>query len=239
MICSQGCTPHTCARFPESSTPRPTKRLRSPPTRCCPSSRPSRRHAGVVGRDPRHLARRPHPRQLSGAAAAEQRAAGRPRRARRARQDAGRQHHQAAEHQRLDPAAEGGDQGAAESGLRRARLSRRPADRRREGDQGAATPRCWAAPSTRSCAKGTPIAASRRRSSGTRRTHPHAMGAWSGDSKTHVAHMSGGDFYANEQSAVIAADGSLRIELTDVERAAHRAQGVGRRSPPATSSPHR
>ena len=47
------------------------------------------------------------------------------------------------------------------------------------------------------------------------KTHPHSMGAWSSGSNTHVAHMSGGDFYANEQSAVIAADGSLRIEFTD------------------------
>jgi isocitrate dehydrogenase len=41
------------------------------------------------------------------------------------------------------------------------------------------------------------------------------MGAWSSSSNTHVAHMSGGDFYANEQSAVIPADGRLRIEFTD------------------------
>jgi isocitrate dehydrogenase len=47
------------------------------------------------------------------------------------------------------------------------------------------------------------------------RTHPHTMGAWSAGSKTHVAHMRGGDFYANEQSAVIPADGRLRIEFTD------------------------
>jgi isocitrate dehydrogenase len=47
------------------------------------------------------------------------------------------------------------------------------------------------------------------------RKHPHSMGAWSGESKTHVAHMSGGDFYGSEQSAVIATAGSLKIELTD------------------------
>ena len=47
------------------------------------------------------------------------------------------------------------------------------------------------------------------------RSHPHSMGAWSRDSKTHVVHMSGGDFYGSEQSAVIAASGSLRIELID------------------------
>jgi isocitrate dehydrogenase len=49
------------------------------------------------------------------------------------------------------------------------------------------------------------------------KAHPHSMGAWSRDSKTHVAHMSGGDFYANEQSAVIDAGGTLRIELTGTD----------------------
>ena len=47
------------------------------------------------------------------------------------------------------------------------------------------------------------------------RQHPHSMGAWSRDSKTHVAHMTAGDFYGSEQSAVIAEAGTLRIELTD------------------------
>jgi isocitrate dehydrogenase len=45
--------------------------------------------------------------------------------------------------------------------------------------------------------------------------HPHSMGAWSKDSKSHVTHMSGGDFYANEQSVVVSSAGKLRIELTD------------------------
>lgn len=35
------------------------------------------------------------------------------------------------------------------------------------------------------------------------RKHPHSMGAWSADSKTHVAHMSSGDFYGSEQSVSI------------------------------------
>ena len=43
--------------------------------------------------------------------------------------------------------------------------------------------------------------------------HPHPMGAWSADSKTHVAHMDGGDFYGSEQSHVMAAAGEVRIEL--------------------------
>ncbi|PRH81925.1 NADP-dependent isocitrate dehydrogenase [Arenimonas caeni] len=45
------------------------------------------------------------------------------------------------------------------------------------------------------------------------RKHPHRMGKWSADSKSHVAHMDGGDFYGSEKSHTLAADGSLRIEL--------------------------
>ncbi len=43
--------------------------------------------------------------------------------------------------------------------------------------------------------------------------HPHSMGAWNPDSKSHVAHMSAGDFYSSEQSAVIQNQGSVRIEF--------------------------
>ena len=51
------------------------------------------------------------------------------------------------------------------------------------------------------------------------RAHPHSMGAWSRDSKSHVAHMTAGDFYGSEQSAVIADAGTLRIELTGADGA--------------------
>ncbi|MEO5831380.1 MAG: NADP-dependent isocitrate dehydrogenase, partial [Rhodanobacter sp.] len=44
------------------------------------------------------------------------------------------------------------------------------------------------------------------------RKHPHKMGAWSKDSKTHVAHMDGGDFYGSEKSTVIDAAGNVSIE---------------------------
>ncbi|TDF86341.1 NADP-dependent isocitrate dehydrogenase [Pseudomonas sp. H9] len=47
------------------------------------------------------------------------------------------------------------------------------------------------------------------------RKHPHKMGAWAADSKSHVAHMSNGDFYGSEKAALIEADDSLRIELLD------------------------
>ncbi len=45
------------------------------------------------------------------------------------------------------------------------------------------------------------------------RNNPHPMGAWSSDSKTHVAHMTGGDFLSNEKSTTVAEDGNVRIEL--------------------------
>jgi isocitrate dehydrogenase len=45
------------------------------------------------------------------------------------------------------------------------------------------------------------------------RSNPHSMGAWSAGSRTHVAHMTDGDFYASERSAVVDASGRLVIEL--------------------------
>jgi isocitrate dehydrogenase len=43
--------------------------------------------------------------------------------------------------------------------------------------------------------------------------HPHKMGAWSPDSKSRVAHMSGGDFYGSETSTTVAKATSVRIEF--------------------------
>lgn len=43
--------------------------------------------------------------------------------------------------------------------------------------------------------------------------YPHTMGAWSQNSKSHVAHMSDNDFYASEQSVVMSQDDSLMIEF--------------------------
>jgi isocitrate dehydrogenase len=42
--------------------------------------------------------------------------------------------------------------------------------------------------------------------------HPHSMGAWASDSKTHVSHMQGGDFRSTERSATLDASTVLRIE---------------------------
>jgi isocitrate dehydrogenase len=47
------------------------------------------------------------------------------------------------------------------------------------------------------------------------KSHPHSMGAWNTQSKSHVAHMGGDDFYSSEQSTVIETAGKLRIEHTD------------------------
>ncbi|HEY6942003.1 NADP-dependent isocitrate dehydrogenase [Dokdonella sp.] len=43
------------------------------------------------------------------------------------------------------------------------------------------------------------------------RKHPHRMGAWSADSKTHVAHMDGGDFYGSETSTTVAQATTAKI----------------------------
>jgi isocitrate dehydrogenase len=43
--------------------------------------------------------------------------------------------------------------------------------------------------------------------------NPHKMGAWSKDSRTHVAHMTDGDFFSSEKSHVMEADGDVSIEL--------------------------
>ncbi len=43
------------------------------------------------------------------------------------------------------------------------------------------------------------------------RKYPHSMGAWSADSKTHVAHMTSGDFYGSEQSVSIPEETTFKI----------------------------
>jgi isocitrate dehydrogenase len=45
------------------------------------------------------------------------------------------------------------------------------------------------------------------------RNNPHKMGAWTSTSKSHVAHMQGGDFFGSEVSTTIAAPTTARIEL--------------------------
>ena len=45
------------------------------------------------------------------------------------------------------------------------------------------------------------------------RKHPHKMGAWAADSKSHIAHMSAGDFYGSEKAVTVENAGSVKIEL--------------------------
>lgn len=44
------------------------------------------------------------------------------------------------------------------------------------------------------------------------KNNPHSMGAWSGDSKTHVTTMGKGDFRSNEKSVTVASATNVRIE---------------------------
>ncbi len=45
------------------------------------------------------------------------------------------------------------------------------------------------------------------------RKHPHKMGKWNADSKTHVATMKTGDFYANEKSITLEKDTTAKIQF--------------------------
>lgn len=47
--------------------------------------------------------------------------------------------------------------------------------------------------------------------------HPHSMGEWSKDSKSHVASMSDNDFYANEKSYIVPKATTVKIVHTDTE----------------------
>ncbi len=47
--------------------------------------------------------------------------------------------------------------------------------------------------------------------------HPHKMSPWSSDSKTHVAHMKGGDFRSNEKSMTVPAATTAKIEFVGAD----------------------
>jgi isocitrate dehydrogenase len=47
--------------------------------------------------------------------------------------------------------------------------------------------------------------------------NPHSMGPWSADSKSHVAHMAGDDFYGSEQSVVMEQAGSVKIQFVGAD----------------------
>lgn len=46
------------------------------------------------------------------------------------------------------------------------------------------------------------------------KAHPHSMGLWTADSKTHVASMNEGDFYGSEKSVTVKEATDVRIEFT-------------------------
>src|ERR1700688_1485047 len=49
------------------------------------------------------------------------------------------------------------------------------------------------------------------------RNNPHKMGAWSPDSKSHVAYMSNGDYYGSEISTTLGSANHARIELVGAD----------------------
>ena len=51
--------------------------------------------------------------------------------------------------------------------------------------------------------------------------HPHSMGAWNTDSRSHVDSMSDGDFYSSEQSTVIKTAGDVKIEFLGDDGQSH------------------
>ena len=57
------------------------------------------------------------------------------------------------------------------------------------------------------------------------RKHPHRMGKWSADSKSHVAHMADGDFYSSERSATMGKAGELKIEFVGADGQAQALRG--------------
>ncbi|MBJ7289603.1 NADP-dependent isocitrate dehydrogenase [Williamsia sp.] len=53
------------------------------------------------------------------------------------------------------------------------------------------------------------------------RKHPHSMGKWSMASRTHVAHMTTGDFYHGEKSMTVDGDREVRMELVTTDGETH------------------
>jgi isocitrate dehydrogenase len=58
------------------------------------------------------------------------------------------------------------------------------------------------------------------------RKHPHSMGAWSADSKTHVAHMEGGDFYGSEKSHTVAEATDVRLVFAGADGSEREMKGA-------------
>ena len=56
--------------------------------------------------------------------------------------------------------------------------------------------------------------------------HPHSMGAWSSDSQSHVAHMSGGDFYGSEKSHTVTEATEVRLVFKSANGDEHEMKGA-------------
>jgi len=59
------------------------------------------------------------------------------------------------------------------------------------------------------------------------KANPHSMGAWSTASKTKVASMQEGDFYATEKSVTVANDAQFKIEFVAADGAVKELKGLG------------
>lgn len=57
------------------------------------------------------------------------------------------------------------------------------------------------------------------------KAHPHSMGAWTADSKSHVSHMDSGDFYGTEKSVTVKEAGSFSIEFEGTDGATQTLKG--------------
>ncbi len=128
-------------------------------------------------------------------------------------QDAGGQHHQASEHQRVDSAVgQATIKELQKQGYKLPDYPENPKDDK-EKDIKARYDKV----------KGSAVNPVLREGNSDRRAplsvkayarkHPHKMGAWSSDSKTHVSHMKGGDFRSNEKSMTIPAATTAKIEF--------------------------
>ena len=68
------------------------------------------------------------------------------------------------------------------------------------------------------------------------KAHPHSMGAWSPDSKTHVATMGANDFRSNEQSVTFAAADDAAASSSSAPTAPSRCSRSRSRCSPVRSS---
>ncbi len=139
------------------------------------------------------------------------------------------EHHQAAEHQRLGAAAQGGDRRAAGEGLRPARLPRRGVHAGSSGDPGPVRRGDGLGRQPRAPPGQLRPSRARRRSRSTPSRTRIRWGRGRPTPRPTWRRWSGGDFRSNEQSLTVTDDGAVRIELVAADGDVTRAQGVGAR----------